>query len=204
MGTEFHATYRVGNGNAGNVGAGSIVHLVMRTGAGSSIAQVRNPLAAEGGHDPGEDHGCQTVRPAQVPIGTAGAILEQDYADQVMRAFGDQVQNARAYTHWEGTYWQVDVYVDPLSVVAEFEPLREAVAAHLQPLRRIWHRVSVNRGTLVPLDLRIIACVRTGRLQSHIRSDLMELFSSRDLGDGKRGLFHPDNLTSASPSTSAS
>ncbi|MEA2196073.1 MAG: hypothetical protein QOJ25_124, partial [Solirubrobacteraceae bacterium] len=48
-GTAFSATYRVGNGVAGNVGAGALAHVVTLGGA---ITRVTNPIAAAGGVDP--------------------------------------------------------------------------------------------------------------------------------------------------------
>ena len=51
LGTQFYATYRVGGGIAGNVGADSIVRVVFRQGLHSIIRSVRNPLPATGGRD---------------------------------------------------------------------------------------------------------------------------------------------------------
>src|SRR5207249_3719545 len=52
-GAAFYATYRVGNGLAGNVGSESLSHLVFRRGLLSGgIRRVRNPLPAQGGVDP--------------------------------------------------------------------------------------------------------------------------------------------------------
>src|SRR5262249_6095618 len=52
-GTVFDATYRVGNGSAGNVGAETITCLVFRQTTGNAGAIVpRNPLPATGGTDP--------------------------------------------------------------------------------------------------------------------------------------------------------
>jgi hypothetical protein len=46
--TAFRATYRVGNGLAGNVGAGAIAHVVTRDAALSGgVVSVRNPLPAQ-------------------------------------------------------------------------------------------------------------------------------------------------------------
>ncbi len=47
--TDFAATYRVGNGSAGNVGRGAIAHAVTTV---SGITGVENPLPASGGHGP--------------------------------------------------------------------------------------------------------------------------------------------------------
>jgi hypothetical protein len=48
-GLAFAATYRTGNGTAGNVGHDSLAHVLLNQPA---IIRVRNPLAAAGGVDP--------------------------------------------------------------------------------------------------------------------------------------------------------
>ena len=48
-GATFTATYRVGNGVAGNVGADSLKHIVIDD---TRITSVRNPIAAQGGVAP--------------------------------------------------------------------------------------------------------------------------------------------------------
>jgi len=48
-GSVFKATYRIGNGRAGNVGTGAISRIAVK---GGGINRVRNPLPASGGTDP--------------------------------------------------------------------------------------------------------------------------------------------------------
>ena len=62
-GATFQATYRVGNGVRGNVGAESLGHIVS---SDSAMTAVRNPMAAQGGVDP-ESIG-------RVPPGCTGRI----------------------------------------------------------------------------------------------------------------------------------
>ena len=63
-GTAFGATYRVGNGARGNVGADALVHFVAGPGVAAAIAGVRNPLPAPGGVDPRAWRTCASARPA--------------------------------------------------------------------------------------------------------------------------------------------
>ncbi|MFX8565767.1 hypothetical protein ABTL91_19505, partial [Acinetobacter baumannii] len=53
VGSQFTATYRVGGGSAGNIGAEAICRIILTqlTIDGPSIS-VRNPLPAQGGIDP--------------------------------------------------------------------------------------------------------------------------------------------------------
>jgi hypothetical protein len=45
----------------------------------------------------------------------------------------------------------------------------------------------------------ITACVAPGYFRSDVKQALSETFSNRDLPDGRRGYFHPDNFTFGQP-----
>ena len=51
LGTTFSAIYRVGNGQAGNVGRGAISHAVLNEKLSGAMLTVRNPMPATGGMD---------------------------------------------------------------------------------------------------------------------------------------------------------
>lgn len=80
-GTQFSATYRVGNGPAGNVGAETILHLVVQTlteGVGQIIP--RNPLAAKGGTSPEPLEEVKMFAPYAFRKILERAITADDYA----------------------------------------------------------------------------------------------------------------------------
>jgi hypothetical protein len=80
-GTVFDATYRVGNGPAGNVGAETITCLVFRqtTGNPGTLAP-RNPLPAAGGTDPEPVEEVKLFAPAAFRRILDRAITPDDYA----------------------------------------------------------------------------------------------------------------------------
>jgi hypothetical protein len=80
-GTVFDATYRVGNGSAGNVGAETITCLVFRqtTGNAGAIAP-RNPLPATGGTDPEPVEEVKLFAPSAFRRILGRAITADDYA----------------------------------------------------------------------------------------------------------------------------
>ena len=43
--------------------------------------------------------------------------------------------------------------------------------------------------------LELTVCVKPDYLTGHVKVELMDLFSTRVLPDGRLGFFHPDNLT---------
>ena len=47
----------------------------------------------------------------------------------------------------------------------------------------------------VPLDVELVVCVRPHYLRGHVEAALLDVFSNGALPNGKRGFFHPDNLT---------
>lgn len=69
------------------------------------------------------------------------------------------------------------------------------IEEHLRPYRRIGHDLLVRRAQYVPLDVAMEVCVRPNFLRAHVKAALLDLFGHRTLPDGRRGFFHPDNLS---------
>lgn len=200
-GTKFFAACRVGGGNAGNVGAGAIRHIVFRRNPRPYQA-VTNPLPAEGGVDPQSLTEVKLQAPSAYQLRRERAIIAQDYVEIVQREFGDKVQQAQASLDWVGTYWLARVAIDPRASVgdqAAVQRLVSDVKSTLYRYRRIGHRVDVTTGIPVPLWIEMVACVRTGHLRTDVRRELTDLFSNRELTGDRRGLFHPDHLTFGQP-----
>ncbi len=195
-GSRFQATYRVGNGPTGNVGADSIAHLVFRTTSlNGSIKSVRNPLPARGGRAPESQAEAKLLAPRQFRTELKRAITAEDYAMIVERDFGDRVQRAAATLRWTGSTTEILVAVDPLGREQVDVALFEEIAQHLHRFRRINHDVVVQPARRVPLDIELLVCVLPSFLRGHVQAALIELFSNRLLPDGRRGYFHPDELS---------
>jgi predicted phage baseplate assembly protein len=191
---RFLATYRIGGGPAGNVGADVIAHLALRAGPTPDLQVIRNPLPAQGGASPEPLAEARLLGPALFHSELQRAIVPADYARIVERDFAGQVQRAAASLNWIGSWYEVLVAVDPVG--GEADPrLLEAIGAHLERYRRIGHTLQVRQANRVPLDIELSVCVLPSFLRGHVRAALADLFSSRALPDGRRGLFHPDNLT---------
>ena len=100
-GTAFTATYRVGNGAAGNVGAETIVHMVASAADLANIASLRNPQAAEGGVDMETAASVQRNAP-QAFRTQERAVTPADYAAVTERETG--VYQAAADLRWTGSW----------------------------------------------------------------------------------------------------
>ncbi|WP_297324629.1 putative baseplate assembly protein [Nitrosomonas sp.] len=195
-GTSFHATYRVGNGAAGNVGADSITHLVTRkTMLSGGIRSVRNPLAARGGMAPESLAEAKLFAPYAFKQRQERAITADDYTMIVMREFSHRVQRAATTLRWNGSWFEVLVAIDPLGREEADPDLLEEINSRLYRYRRINHDLTVAAARRVPLDIELTVCVLPNYLRGHIKAELLDVFSNRRLTDGKLGLFHVDRLT---------
>jgi hypothetical protein len=195
-GMTFHATYRVGNGLTGNVGAEAISHMVLRKTRLSGISlEVRNPLPAQGGTAPEPVAEVKLYAPHRFRKDLQRAITAVDYATIVEREFKDMVQRAAAKLRWTGSWYEVLVAVDPFGQEEADSELLDAIVKRLHRYRRMGHDLVVKSARRVPLDLEMLVCVLPNYLRGHIKAELLDLFSNRILPDGREGFFHPDNLT---------
>ncbi len=111
-GTAFEATYRYGNGPSGNVGAETILYLVLRNQnlAGVTLAP-RNPLAATGGTAPEPVADVKMFAPFAFRDVLERAITADDYGTL---AANPALQGAKATLRWTGSWYEALVAVDPL------------------------------------------------------------------------------------------
>jgi hypothetical protein len=65
----------------------------------------------------------------------------------------------------------------------------------LHRYRRIGHDLSTSGALYVPLDIALEVCVLPHYLRGHVKAELLDVFSNRALAGGRRGLFHPDNMS---------
>jgi hypothetical protein len=192
-GATFTATFRLGNGSAGNVGAGSIARVI---GALEGITAVTNPLPATGGTDPEPLDQVRLYAP-QAFRAQERAITAADYGVAAQRH--PEVQRAAATRRWTGSWYTMFVTVDRLAgqpVDAAFE---SEMRAHLAHFRLAGHDLEIDAPRFVALDIALTVCVLPGFYRSVVKQALLETFSSVDLPNGRRGFFHPDNFTFGQP-----
>jgi hypothetical protein len=194
QGTTFRATYRVGNGPAGNVGAEALDTLA--AGPISGIKKVRNPMPAVGGTAPEPTDQVRLYAPQSFRT-QERAVTEADYAAAAERH--DDVQRAAATRRWTGSWYTMFVTVDRRGgrpVDAGFE---EELRQWLERFRLAGYDVEIDGPLYVPLDLALTVCAAPGYFRSSVKEALLDAFSTSDLPDGQRGFFHPDNFTFGQP-----
>jgi predicted phage baseplate assembly protein len=197
-GAAFTATYRVGNGPAGNVGAGAISLLVHRdSDLGNDITRVWNPLPASGGTAPEPMAEAKLNAPYAFRYGPEflqRAITPDDYARIAERHA--KIQRAAARLVWTGSWFEAEVGIDVKSAyAAQQAAIAPAIEGYLEDYRRIGHDLDVRPAAYIPLDVKLHICVAPEYLGGHIKAALLDAFSSRVLSGGRLGFFNADRLT---------
>jgi hypothetical protein len=192
-GMSFEARYRIGNGTEGNVGADSITRLVSGEKIDGISVTVRNPLPARGGTAPEPIAEAKLMAPYRFRNPIQRAIIAADYEEIAER--DPKIQNASAELVWTGSWYEADVAIDPFGREESDETFLKQIEGTLYPYRRIGHDLHLERARYVPLDLKLQVCVLPHYQRGHVKAALLALFSNRVLAGGRRGFFHPDNLT---------
>ena len=188
-GTTFEATYRVGNGSAGNVGAETLAHIVS---SDSGITAVRNPLPAAGGIDP--ETMTDIRRDAPEAFRTQKrAVTEADYARTA--ELNPSVQRAAATFRWTGSWHTVFITVDRFDGLPLTNEFETQLRAGIEPYRMAGHDLEIGTPQYVSLEIEMFVCVKPGYFRSDVEAALLEIFSSGMLADGSKGLFQPDFFT---------
>lgn len=191
--TAFYATYRVGNGPSGNVGAGTIVCIVLKNTLNGVDLRPRNPLPARGGTAPEPLADVKLLAPYAFRDDLQRAITPGDYATLAER--NPKVQKAAAALRWMGSWYEALAAIDPVGKEGADNKLLREIARYLRPYKRMGHDLAVKPAQYVSLDIKLTVCVLSDYLRGHVKAALLDLFSNRRLADGRLGFFHPDALT---------
>lgn len=188
-GSTFSALYRIGNGTDGNIGAGSLAHLVTDL---LDVTDVTNPLPARGGVDPESAEHIRQRAPYAFRT-QERAVTAQDYARVTERLPG--VQRAVATFRWTGSWYTVFVAVDRLGGRRVDATFRETVRKHLERYRLAGRDVEVIDPALVPLDIALHVCATPDYFPSQVKKGILDLFHARTRHEGQTGVFHPDHFS---------
>ncbi len=181
-GTAFQVRYRVGNGLAGNVGAGSITHLV---GSFSGIEAITNPLPAVGGVNPESIEHVRQSAPYAFRT-QERAVTAADYAEVAQRHPG--IQKAAATFRWTGSWYTVFLTVDRLGGLDLDGAFRSDLLRHMEKYRMAGTDLEIEKARMVPLKVSMHVCVKRDYFRMDVSTALLELFNNRTV-------FNPDNFT---------
>jgi predicted phage baseplate assembly protein len=191
--TAFKATYRVGNGAAGNVGTEAIAHVVA---ASAVFTQVRNPLPVAGGIDPEDIEAARRDAPEAFRT-QERAVTAADYAAAAERR--SEVQRAAASFRWTGSWHTVFVTADRFGGGAVDAKFETRLRRHLERFRMAGYDLEVDAPRHVPLDITLHICV----LPEHFRATVLRAVAlelgTGVLPDGRLAAFHPDRFSFGEP-----
>jgi hypothetical protein len=197
--TPFSATYRIGLGLDGNVGADTLRHvassdpLVISDLANPVIVSVRNPLAASGGLEPESIESVRQSAPYAFRVQDR-AVTPDDYGKMAKRA-DNTVQRAMGTFRWTGSWQTVFISVDPKGSESLSDAMKNNLRRNMEYYRMAGHDVEVDAAVYVSLEIAVNVCVKPGYFAADVELALLDVLSNRELQDGTRGVFHPDNFT---------
>jgi hypothetical protein len=187
-GTCFEASYRVGNGTAGNVGPESLVFL---DAADARILRCTNPLAASGGTDPESTDQIRRRAP-QAFLTQERAITTDDYVAIAER--NPQVDEAVAERRWTGSWYTVFVAAEPCGGGPLQPALARSLTRFVDRYRLAGEDVQLESPQYVSLDIALDVCVAPGYFRADVRDALKQALGRGVMPDGRRGLFAPDTF----------
>jgi predicted phage baseplate assembly protein len=188
--TQFEATYRIGNGAAGNVGAEAIAHIVSATSG--AFAALRNPMPASGGVEPENIEAARRHAP-QAFRTQERAVTPADYAAAAERR--PEVQHAAANFRWTGSWHTVSVTPDRFGGGEIDARFATRLRRHLERFRMAGYDLEVRAPRYVPLDIVLHICVRPDYFRAQVVRAVEQVLSADALTDGRLGVFHPDNFS---------
>lgn len=187
-GTTFVATYRIGNGSAGNVGADSLIYFA----GDPRIQQCRNPLPAAGGTDP-ETNDQIRRRAPQAFLTQERAVTMADYAAVAEQS--PQVDKAVATLRWTGSWYTVFIAVEPQGAGNLTSTLQRSLKRNVERYHLAGQDLELDSPQYVPLQIELEVCVDPSYFQSDVQQSLLQVLGSGILSTGQKGLFYPDNFT---------
>ena len=192
-GRTLRATYRVGNGRAGDIPAEAISHVV---GAPVWVEHVSNPLPAIGGLDPEPLEQVRQLAPHAFRR-QERAVTVEDYARLAERH--PEVQRAVASRRWTGSWSTIFVSVDRIGGEEVDRAFEEKLVGFLERFRLAGDDVEIEPARMVPVEIQMSVCVEPGYYRDDVRRALLRRFSTQVFSDGSRGFFHPDNFSFGQP-----
>ena len=201
---QFSVTYRVGNGESGNVPAEAITQLVIKKQMDfNAFCRVWNPMPAVGGTEPESIARARVLAPANMRIPQHRAISPEDYAGFARQVPG--IKNAAVRILQQGARRVVRVAVDPLGFdpdarddksASRWRALARHVRQRLDQVRRINHDVTIVAPGYVDVILRLKIGIFPSHVPGSVRAAVWRALGfDRDDASGEKGFFHPDNLT---------
>ena len=189
-GESFAATYKTGNGTAGNVGRQALAHILFEGAGAAQVTGVRNPLAATGGVDAeGMDH-IRQVAPFQFHS-QLRCVTADDYGTMAETLPG--VREARGTIRWTGSWYTAFTAIDPASAQLTCE-VESSVKAGLNRMRMMGTDLVVQGAVFVGLRVGLEVCLDPGFFRGDVRAALLKVLVTGDACNGVTAVLDPANF----------
>ena len=154
VGGRLRATYRVGNGSAGNIGRDTLAALAPtdRGAVGDAVIGVGNPLAAGGGVDPEPIEQARLFAPVAFQD-QQRAVVEADFEALAVRH--PMVRAAAAEFRWTGSWYTAAVVVERSDGLAVDDAFAHELRAWFEPFRLAGSDIAVRGPVVVGLDVDV-------------------------------------------------
>ena len=192
-----HCEYQVGDGAAGNVGAGSLTQWRPLASHPTAVTALWNPFDVTDGCAPEPVEKVLRNAPEAYATRQLRAITLADYARRAEEVPG--VSRAVAQYAWTGSWRTVRIVVDPVGTTELDDDLLHATAEHLAAVRLLGEDLEIRPPRLVPLTVDVKLCLHPDFWPSDVRVAIERELSDGWTPDGRRGFFHPDEWTFGQP-----
>ena len=204
--TALQATYRFGNGLAGNVGAEALAHIAPAIPT-LNVTLVRNPLPARDGTDPETIADVQQWAPEAFRAVQYRAVTEADY--EVAALLLPQVESSVASFRWTGSWYTAFVGIQPADLAdlvngpegqIELSPsLQQTVLNFLMGFRLAGYDLEIRAPEFLALEIDLLVCAAPDYFRSDVQQAVLIALGSQLQPGGGKGLFYPGNFVFGQP-----
>jgi hypothetical protein len=187
IGTQFAASYRLGNGTAGNIGANTLTFLI----GDALIQSCTNPLPASGGTDPETNEQIRRRAPSAF-LTQERAVTMEDY--ERVTLMNRQVKGAVATLRWTGSWYTVFITAEPKGAGNLTPALRRQLARNINRYRLAGQDIELENPQYLSLQIELAVCVDPEYFRGDVEEMLLQVLGNRCLPDGRPAFFNPDNF----------
>ncbi|MDT7761617.1 MAG: hypothetical protein QOC63_1037 [Mycobacterium sp.] len=191
----FAASYRIGNGTTGNIGAWAISHIVANP-ATSGVLGATNPMAALGGTDPDTPLTIRRDAPQAYQV-QERAVTQADYASVATRI--DGVAAAVAEFRWTGSWYTAFVTPERAGGGSVDSDFSSVVLTGLDRYRMAGYDLAITAPIFVAINIDLFVCVLPSYLPADVEQQLLDRLGSAVAADGTPAMFNPANWTFGRP-----
>ncbi len=181
---SFAATYRVGNGVRGNIGAEGLYHIVIND---TRIKGIDNPLPAWGGVEP------ESIEDVRQKISRAFSTQERGVTPDDYKEIAErhpQISKANAVLRWMGSWYTVFLVVERVGGMPVDDAFKREIRQYMESFRMAGGDLEITSPVYVPLEIWMSVDVQPDYFRNNVKAALLEVFSNRQWPDGERGIFY--------------